>query len=307
MKKFLIFLFVLFSYFDFISFAKDENKIVVKIENELITSYDVKNKILTSLVLSDRAINQKNINELKRKSLEELILNRLKKIELSKYSLKKDDAKINSYLNSISSNNISELKSKFKVNKINFEIFLEEIETEFRWRNLIYNNYSKKISIDPNVIQKEIKKMIQDKKKIIKFNLSEIEISIENDGLDNEKIINLQNYIKDFGFEDAVIKFSISNTSNNKGKLGWINSNSIANDILKYLSEIKIGEITKPIKKQGKIIFLKINDKKVSNPSEIDIEKMTRELVDEKKNELFVLYSNSLLSKLKNTKFIEYY
>ena len=34
---------------------------------------------------------------------------------------------------------------------------------------------------------------------------------------------------------------------------------------------------------------------------------MTRELVDEKKNELFVLYSNSLLSKLKNTKFIEYY
>ena len=307
MKKFLIFLFVLFSYFDFISFAKDENKIVVKIENELITSYDVKNKILTSLVLSDRAINQKNINELKRKSLEELILNRLKEIELSKYSLKKDDAKINSYLNSISSNNISELKSKFKVNKINFEIFLEEIETEFRWRNLIYNNYSKKISIDPNVIQEEIKKMIQDKKKIIKFNLSEIEISIENDGLDNEKIINLQNYIKDFGFEDAVIKFSISNTSNNNGKLGWINSNSIANDILKYLSEIKIGEVTKPIKKQGKIIFLKINDKKVSNPSEIDIEKMTTELVDEKKNELFVLYSNSLLSKLKNTKFIEYY
>ena len=307
MKKFLIFLFVLFSYFDFISFAKDENKIVVKIENELITSYDVKNKILTSLVLSDRAINQKNINELKRKSLEELILNRLKEIELSKYSLKKDDAKINSYLNSISSNNISELKSKFKVNKINFEIFLEEIETEFRWRNLIYNNYSKKINIDPKVIQKEVKKMIKNEKKTIKFNLSEIEIFIENNQLDNEKIILLQKHIKDFGFEDAVSKFSISNTSNNNGNLGWINSNSIANDILKYLNEIEIGEVTKPFKKQGKIIFLKINDKKVSNPSEINVEKMTTELVEKKKNELFDLYSNSLLSKLKNTKFIEYY
>tara|TARA_B100001057_G_scaffold491405_1_gene581552 strand:+ start:514 stop:1437 length:924 start_codon:yes stop_codon:yes gene_type:complete len=306
-KKFLIFLFVFFTGFNFLSFAKDENKIVVKIENELITSYDVKNKILTSLVLSNSEITQENINKLKRKSLEGLISNRLKRIELSKYSLKKNNVKINSYLNSISSNDINGLKSKFEINNINFEIFLEEVDTEFRWRNLIYNNYSKKINIDPKVIQKEVKKMIKNEKKTIKFNLSEIEIFIENNQLDNEKIILLQKHIKDFGFEDAVSKFSISNTSNNNGNLGWINSNSIANDILKYLNEIEIGEVTKPFKKQGKIIFLKINDKKVSNPSEINIEKMTTELVEKKKNELFDLYSNSLLSKLKNTKFIEYY
>lgn len=307
MKKFFIFLFVFFTGFNSLSFAKDENKIVVKIENELITSYDVKNKILTSLVLSNSEITQENINKLKRKSLEELISNRLKRIELSKYSLKKNNIKINSYLNSISSNDINGLKSKFEINNINFEIFLEEVDTEFRWRNLIYNNYSKKINIDPKVIQKEVKKMIKNEKKTIKFNLSEIEIFIENNQLDNEKIILLQKHIKDFGFEDAVSKFSISNTSNNNGNLGWINSNSIANDILKYLNEIEIGEVTKPFKKQGKIIFLKINDKKVSNPSEINVEKMTTELVEKKKNELFDLYSNSLLSKLKNTKFIEYY
>ena len=307
MKKFLIFLFVFFTGFNCLSFAKDENKIVVKIENELITSYDVKNKILTSLVLSNSEITQENINKLKRKSLEELISNRLKRIELSKYSLKKNNVKINSYLNSISSNDINGLKLKFEINNINFEIFLEEVDTEFRWRNLIYNNYSKKINIDPKVIQKEVKKMIKNEKKTIKFNLSEIEIFIENNQLDNEKIILLQKHIKDFGFEDAVSKFSISNTSNSNGNLGWINSNSIANDILKYLNEIEIGEVTKPFKKQGKIIFLKINDKKVSNPSEINIEKMTTELVEKQKNELFNLYSNSLLSKLKNTKFIEYY
>mgnify|MGYP001164307938 FL=1 len=258
-------------------------------------------------MLSNSEITQENINKLKRKSLEELISNRLKRIELSKYSLKKNNVKINSYLNSISSNDINGLKSKFEINNNNFEIFLEEVDTEFRWRNLIYNNYSKKINIDPKVIQKEVKKMIKNEKKTIKFNLSEIEIFIENNQLDNEKIILLQKHIKDFGFEDAVSKFSISNTSNNNGNLGWINSNSIANDILKYLNEIEIGEVTKPFKKQGKIIFLKINDKKVSNPSEINVEKMTTELVEKKKNELFDLYSNSLLSKLKNTKFIEYY
>ena len=77
--------------------------------------------------------------------------------------------------------------------------------------------------------------MIKNEKKTIKFNLSEIEIFIENNQLDNEKIILLQKHIKDFGFEDAVSKFSISNTSNNNGNLGWINSNSIANDIYSQL------------------------------------------------------------------------
>ena len=38
-----------------------------------------------------------------------------------------------------------------------------------------------------------------------------------------------------------------------------------------------------------------------------DIDKLKAELVEQKKNELFTLYSSSLLSKLRNTKFIEYY
>ena len=77
-------------------------------------------------------------------------------------------------------NQIIHLTITFCFNNINFEIFLEEVDIEFRWRNLIYNNYSKKINIDPKVIQKEVKKMIKNEKKTIKFNLSEIEIFIEN-------------------------------------------------------------------------------------------------------------------------------
>ena len=37
------------------------SKIIVKVENEIITNYDLKNKILTTLVLSGQEINQKNV------------------------------------------------------------------------------------------------------------------------------------------------------------------------------------------------------------------------------------------------------
>ena len=95
--------------------AKNTNKIIVKIDNELITSYDIKNKILTTLVLAQKEINQKNIDILKSKSIEDLIQNRLKKIELKKYNLKRNDKKITAYLNSISSNNIQNLKFDIQI------------------------------------------------------------------------------------------------------------------------------------------------------------------------------------------------
>ena len=43
------------------SMAKIENKIVLKVENEIISNYEVKNKILSSLILNNQEINQKNI------------------------------------------------------------------------------------------------------------------------------------------------------------------------------------------------------------------------------------------------------
>ena len=85
-----------------------------------------------------------NINNFKKVSLENLIQNRLKKIELKKYNIKKDDKQINSYLNSISSNNIENLKNIFESYDLDFKEFTDEIDVEFRWRKFIYQMYKKK-------------------------------------------------------------------------------------------------------------------------------------------------------------------
>ena len=125
--------------------------------------------------------------------------------------------------------------------------------------------------------------------------------------INNEKINQVKNEIRNFSFEDAVLKFSIAASSNNKGLIGWVNSSSLSNGILKALDKLEIGQVSEPIKKLDKIIFLKLNDKKVSNYSDINIDQFQKELIEQKRNELFLLYSNSLLSKLRNMKFIEYY
>ena len=62
--------------------------------------------------------------------------------------IKKDEGRINSYLKSISGNNIQNFKNKFFENNLDFELFLDEVDTEIRWQQLIYTLYGKKIDIN---------------------------------------------------------------------------------------------------------------------------------------------------------------
>ena len=75
-------------------------------------------------------ITQENINNLKKRALESLIENKLKIIELKKYKIENNSSQINSYLNSISGNDILALEKKFKTNNLDYGLFLEEVEIQ---------------------------------------------------------------------------------------------------------------------------------------------------------------------------------
>jgi peptidyl-prolyl cis-trans isomerase SurA len=285
--------------------AKIDNKIVLKVENEIITNFEVKNKILSSLMLSGEELNQDNINKYKKSVLNLLLDNRLKKIEVSKYGVKKNDTKVNSYLKKISPD-ISELKKSFLNNNIDFQLYLDEITIEFMWQDLIYKIYSKKIDINESVIDKEINDYIKNNSDIKELKISEIEITLDNEEQNDKKILEVANQIKLEGFENTALKFRNQNSTSLDGDLGWINAKSLSPDIYKVLNIMEIGEVTQAIKKQNSVIFLKIDDKRISKSENIDINKLKKNLLNKKRNEQFDLYSRSHLSKLRNTSLIEY-
>ncbi len=303
----LLFIFYVFFYFAEPSlYSKAENKIILKVENEIITNYEVKNKILTTLILSNQEINQINIDKLKKQALEFLIQNKLRKIELAKHAFKKDDAEIYSYLQSISKNNVENLKEKFIENNISYELFLEEIEIQLKWQKLVFKIFSNKIQIDENSIDEEIKSILKDQSEIVEFKISEIEIFLNNDINDDQKISNILTQINIEGFGETALKLSVSSTATKKGNLGWINSKSLSKDIYKVISNLKIGETSEPIKKKDTALFLKLEDKKISKAENINYDELKKNLINQKKNELFNLYSRSYLSKLKNNSLIQY-
>ena len=288
------------------SFSQINNKILLKVGNKIITNYDLQNKILTSLILSNQEINQKNIDKLKKQSIDSLVQKKIKEIELERFNYQISQSRINDYLKGISINYEINLEDKFKQNNISYDIFLDEIKTQLKWQQHIFNIYSPKIEINQEAVNLEANNILKKNKSITEFRLAEVQISINNDEMDKSKIENLINLINEIGFENTALKFSISSTSEIKGDLGWINSNSLSKNILKIVNNLKIGEISQPIIGQGSATILKLIDNKKSDIKNINIDNLRKNLINNKKNELFNLYSRNLLSKLKNTTLIEY-
>ena len=197
------------------------------------------------------------------------------------------------------------MKRKFSNNNLDYELFLEDVKTQLRWQKLIYQIYSSKIEIDENIVNQDLAKIINNQKKIEEFEISEIEILINGEDL-NEKVSKILNEIDQQGFEKAAAIFSSASTASNKGYLGWVNAKSLSEEVYNYLSVIKPGEITKPLKRQNSFLILKLNNKRESKLENFDLSKLKKDLIIQKKNELFNLYSRSHLSKLKNNSLIDY-
>ena len=69
-KLFLILCFI----FQFSNLIGEENKIIIKIENKIITSFDLKNKIKADLIIRNQELNQENVDAAKKRAMNFLII-----------------------------------------------------------------------------------------------------------------------------------------------------------------------------------------------------------------------------------------
>ena len=112
--------------------------------------------------------------------------------------------------------------------------------------------------------------------------------------------------IKNIGFNETVIKFSVSNSKTKSGSLGWINKNSLSKNILKELNIIKVGEITKPILISSGMLILKLNDKKLVEQN-IDIDFEINKMIDYEMNNQLNNLSSIYYNKIKDNLSINEY
>ena len=276
----------------------DNNKILLKVNNEIITSVDILNEIEYLSIINDKfKKTEKNIQiNIARNSL---IKESIKKIELLKYkkNLQIDDKLLESiilkYFTNLNIKSLLDLDKFLREKSINADFVKRKVTIETLWNQLIYSKFYKNVKINKD----EIKKSISNKKIFKEHYLSEILIDFDNNQDFNSKIELVKKTINEKSFSDAALIYSVSESSANGGKLGWIKENVLNNKIKSEINSINIGEISNPIILPGGVLILYKEDtrkleKKINIENEINI--IVQKKINDQLKTMSAMYFNKI-------------
>jgi peptidyl-prolyl cis-trans isomerase SurA len=276
-----------------------ENKIIVKINNEIITSVDIENEINYLKILNPQ-VNSLDKDKLMNIAKNSLIREKVKIIALLDIveEIKVQDKYLNKIIESsykkIGLNTFDQYKKYLKNNQLRIEYIINKISVEAIWNELIYKKFNSKVVINKDKIINEVKNNPD-----IKMLLSEIVFQVKNKNDLERKYKEIKKDIQSEGFENAALIHSISNSASSGGKIGWINKNSLNEIFNDALLDLKIGEYSRPILTQAGFVIIRINDIKKDKSNEQSIEKKVDTLIRIKTNQQLNQFSNIYLNKIK--------
>ena len=245
------------------SYSKIQLKIVVKVDNEIITSHDIEKEINYLKALNPKLSNidkDKLLLIAKKSTIKEVI----KKKEIQKYKeLNLENPQIDDVLNNLIKNlnfeNKNQLKNYIEGYNLTVNDLKKKIEIENEWKNLIYSRYIKAVKIDKDELAKKIKKNSKEKF-IEEYNLSEIVFNKKNDVVADELFRNIKKSIEINGFENTANIYSISDSSKIGGKIGWVRKNILSDQIIEKLNDLKVNEYSSPLQINNNLYIFKINE-----------------------------------------------
>ena len=308
MKKFKVCI-ITFIIFLFPNLVKAKVEIKYKIGEQIITNIDILNEknYLIFLRPDLKNISNKEIIEIAENSL---IREIIKKKELGKIFKIDDTSK---FLEEVKKNlfsfkgvkNEEELRKIIEENNIEYDEVIEKIKYESLWNELIYKKYSSYVKINKKNLKRKLHiEMSKDKK--YEYNLSEILFEVESNDNYTNKYKSILEYIRSNNFKAAAAKYSISNSSNRGGLIGWVKETLLSNEINSVLSKMSLDEISKPIKYPNGYLILKINKKKIMKQI-VNVDKELDDLYRFETNKQLNQFSLLFFKKLKQNTVINEY
>ena len=282
-------------------FAIENVKIILKINDEIITNIDVQKEYNYLIALNN---DFKEVN--KEKALliakESIIKEKIKKKEIEKYYDLEEES---DYLENVIENfyKTFDLNSKKEFIKyiekygLTYREIKQKIKIEITWNQLIYAKYNEQVKIN---LEKLRKKILKQKENQNSYLLSEILFKSETNEDVNKKYQLIKKSIESVGFKNSANIYSIADTSKVGGKIGWVNENQLTKEIVKKLEKLKINEYTKPINLIEGYLLLKVRDVKKIKNNNLNIDKELKKLENYEINKRLNRMSNIFFNKIKS-------
>ena len=245
------------------SFAAIE--IVAKVNGQPITNYDLAQRVNFLAAVTNINLNESNRQRIETDALQMLIDEKLKLAAAQEI-----DPNIASRSLAVARDLID---SSFQQNDKNgFEILRElkldtasiqqKFVTDLAWASFIQAKFSKKLGDVDAKIDAELARMLEDATKP-QIRVSEL-VLVPEPSRPLQDTLRLANEIvsavtQGASFNAIAQQYSVAGSAQNGGRLGWLSTSQLPQNISDALAKIDVGAVTPPIQQDGAILLFQKN------------------------------------------------
>lgn len=265
--KYIFFILFLIINFNWTLKSQDIQSIAVIVNDEVISKYDVNQRVKLVLVTSGIPATEENIKRIEEQAIKALINEKIQIQEAIKLEVPESPEEINLMLENIARGNQTTAEGileSITSQGVNSETLLDQIKSELLWNKIVRGRFGSYINISDEEVNIIYNRTIQNINNS-QYDISEIFIGFENENEEkeakdlSEKLIEqLRNNIS---FEPVAQQFSQAPSSGQGGFIGWVSEGQLDPEIISNIKKIEIGSVSDPIKTVNGYYIIKLNGK----------------------------------------------
>ena len=268
-NKFIAFIFMALTTFNTAE-TREVEGIAAIVNDEVISKFDVDQRVNLFLVTSGIERTPQNIDGLRRQVLRTLIQEKLQLQEARDSEIEISRAEINAAMQDMASGtnrSLDEVEKFLIENNVHIRTMEDQIEAELAWNRFVRGRFGGQVSIGELEIDETLERaeaaMNQDR-----VNISEI-LLLANNQLDGQKLMSeaeqiVQQLRAGINFGAVARQFSAASSSASGGNLGWIPVNQLDENIVPIIEKMAAGDISDPIETSAGIYIVQLNSKQQS-------------------------------------------
>ena len=245
--------------------AQETQAISVIVNDEVISRYDVNQRVRLILVTSGIPPTEENLKRIETQSVKALINERIQLQEASKLEVPESQEEIQLMLDRIARGNQTTSEGiieNITSQGVKVDTLISQIKSELLWNKIVRGRFGSYINISDDEINIVYDRTIESINKI-QYDISEIFIGFEDEREEKESkeladklVEQLKNNI---AFEPVAQQFSQAPSSGQGGRIGWVSEGQLDQEIITGIENLLSSSISKPIKTVNGYYIIKVN------------------------------------------------
>ena len=247
--------------------SQDIQAIAVIVNDEVISRYDVNQRVRLILVTSGIPATEENVKRIEEQAIKALIDEKIQIQEAIKLEVPDSPDEINLMLDNIARGNqttAAGILESITSQGVNSETLLNQIKSELLWNKIVRGRFGSYINISDEEVNIIYDRTIQNINNS-QYDISEIFIGFEDESEEEEAkelTERLTEQLKnEIAFEPVAQQFSQAPSSGQGGFIGWVSEGQLDPDIISNIENLEIGSVSNPIKTVNGYYIIKLNGK----------------------------------------------